>query len=104
MRKIAIFVIVFVFAYLYELLNIKVSFEISKTHLLVYIKDFGIGINEEELPLIFNKFYRGSNIKEKEGSGLGLYLSKYFMKNMSGDISCINNEDGFLVLLEIKLV
>ena len=65
--------------------------------------DFGSGISEEELPLLFNKYYRGKNVEGKNGSGLGLYISKYFMENMDGQINCYNRKDGFTVVLKIKL-
>ncbi len=65
--------------------------------------DYGKGIGGDELPLLFNKFYRGNNVEGQSGSGLGLYISKYFMYHMHGDIACHNREDGFTVTLKIKL-
>ena len=56
-----------------------------------------------DLPLVFNKFYRGNNAEGKSGSGLGLYISKYLMQSMLGDIECHNRDDGFTVTLKIKL-
>jgi histidine kinase len=65
--------------------------------------DYGPGISEEELPLLFNKYYRGKNVDGKNGSGLGLYISKYFMEKMYGHIYCYNREDGFTVVIKSKL-
>ena len=90
-------------SYKYANTDIEVRYELVNNYLNVYIKDFGQGINEEEISLVFNKFYRGSNTNEKDGSGLGLYISKYLMNKMEGNISCYNENDGFVVILEIKL-
>lgn len=50
------------------------------------IADQGIGILEEEIPKIFGRFYRGSNVTEKEGIGIGLYLSRQIIECQGGYI------------------
>jgi len=90
-------------SYKYAGTNVSIKSQIKKGYLELHIQDFGPGIIEEELPLLFNKYYRGTNVKGKNGSGLGLYISKYFMENMDGQISCYNRHDGFIVILKIKL-
>ena len=87
-------------SYKYAGTGIAIKSQINQGYLELHIMDFGPGINEEELPLLFNKYYRGKNVEGKNGSGLGLYISKYFMENMEGQISCYNREDGFTVALE----
>ena len=87
-------------SYKYAGTNITIKSQINQGYLELHIIDFGSGISEEELPLLFNKYYRGKNVEGKNGSGLGLYISKYFMENMDGQISCYNREDGFTVVLE----
>lgn len=90
-------------SYKYANTTIEIGFKLSKTYLEVSFKDFGKGISCEELPLIFNKFYRGKDTNDIMGSGLGLYLAQYFMKNMQGGIECFNASDGFEVNIYIKL-
>lgn len=90
-------------SYKYADTIIQISYSLDETHLTVFFKDYGKGVNEEELPLIFNKFYRGSNSKEVIGSGLGLFLSSYFMEYMQGDIECYNVSNGFVAKINIKL-
>lgn len=90
-------------SYKYANTNIEITHELSKTHLIVAFKDFGKGVSEQELPLIFNKFYRGKNTSGIIGSGLGLFLSQYFMKHMQGEVECYNVTDGFEVKIYIKL-
>lgn len=46
----------------------------NKQHVLVAVRDWGIGIPVAELPHIFDKFYRGRSGSEQEGTGLGLAL------------------------------
>lgn len=90
-------------SYKYAGTKISIKSQIIQDYLELHIHDFGPGISEDELPLLFNKYYRGNNVEGKNGSGLGLYISKYFMENMEGHISCFNRDDGFTVVLKIKL-
>ncbi|MGM9949581.1 MAG: ATP-binding protein [Lysinibacillus sp.] len=90
-------------AYKYAGTNIAIRSRINQGYLELHIMDFGSGIREEELPLLYNKYYRGKNAEGRNGSGLGLYISKYFMENMDGEIYCCNRHDGFTVVLKIKL-
>lgn len=90
-------------AYKYSEGDIFVSYELDKNSLKVIIKDLGNGVSEEELPLLFEKFYRGKNTDKKSGSGLGLYLAKQFMEGMRGSIEAYNN-NGFAIELHFKTV
>lgn len=62
---------------------VKYSFENSKviikiTEGYISVRDFGVGIPEEEIPKIFNRFYRTSTgVKMASGSGLGLAVVKH---------------------------
>lgn len=53
------------------------------------VKDSGIGIPPEDLPHLFQKFYRvdNSDTREISGTGLGLYLSRKLIESMHGKIS-----------------
>lgn len=53
---------------------------------LIRIENSGEPIKEDELPHVFDSFYRGTNIKSKKGSGLGLYICRTLMQLMDGDI------------------
>ena len=52
----------------------------------VAIKDTGIGITPEELPRIFDDFYRGMNVEEASGAGIGLSVSKKIVEAHGGRI------------------
>lgn len=72
-------------------------------HLVITIADKGPGVPEAELELITQKFKRGSNAGNNDGSGLGLYISDYLMKRMGGDLVVKNSNGGFAVELWIKV-
>ena len=90
-------------SYKYAGTKVITQSKINQGYLELHIIDYGPGINEEEIPLLFNKYYRGNNIQGKSGSGLGLYISKYFIEHMDGHIHCYNRQDGFTVIIKIKL-
>lgn len=52
----------------------------------ISVIDFGIGILEEELPYLFDSFYRGSNTQKIPGTGLGLSIVKEFVEINQGQI------------------
>jgi len=72
----------------------------------VRIRDQGVGIPSDELPFLFNKFYRGKNSSfNQQGSGLGLYLVKYFIELHNGKIhieSALNSGTTVTVWLPIE--
>ncbi|ADZ82415.1 sensor histidine kinase [Cellulosilyticum lentocellum] len=55
--------------------------------------DTGIGITEEELALIFKRFYRSPRVAKKEGVGIGLYLAREIVVAESGYIK-VTSEVG----------
>ena len=85
-------------SYKYAGTVVKVRFREEKEGITIEIRDFGAGVSEEEMALIREKFYRGSNTDGKSGSGLGLYLANNFMEQMGGGMECYN-EKGFVVAL-----
>lgn len=70
----------------------------------VHVRDHGMGIPDEDMPFIFDKFYRGKNCGDEQGSGLGLYIVKYIMEQMQGSVSLYNHSDGLEVTLILPLV
>lgn len=92
-------------AYKYADTPITVRSEIQNGFLRLEFMDYGDGVPEEELPKLFQKFYRGSNSQSgsKNGSGLGLYIAHHLMHEMKGDIQYYNRPDGFSVEVLIRL-
>ena len=71
--------------------------------LRIRIKDSGPGVDEDDLPLISEKYYRGNNAENLPGSGLGFYLVKYYMEKMGGGVEYYN-DNGFTVELLLRKV
>lgn len=71
---------------------------------LISIQNTGYFCKEEELPHIFDSFYRGSNSKSVKGSGLGLYIAKTIMRKMHGDIFVEIKNNKFCLTLVIQKV
>ena len=71
-----------------EASSILVTTEEGEGCIIIQVADQGPGIPEDELPHIFMKFYRSRNAKGSaiKGSGLGLYLAKYFVELHKGRI------------------
>lgn len=63
------------------------------------VRDYGSGLDDEDVPFIFDKFYRGKNCGKEPGSGLGLYIVKYLAERMGGTVSLHNHADGLEVLV-----
>lgn len=90
-------------SYKYADTEIEVASFFEGGCLVVEFSDKGGGVAESELEVITEKFRRGSNAQRKDGSGIGLYISKYLMERMSGELACRNNGEGFTVTLRLRL-
>ncbi len=77
----------------------------------ITVRDFGPGAGEEELPLLTEKYYRGSRAADltdirpeaAQGYGLGLYNVKWYMDKMGGGLDYYN-DNGFVVELLLRKV
>jgi signal transduction histidine kinase len=65
----------------------------------IRVRDYGIGILPEDMPFVTRKFYRGKNVQDEPGSGLGLYIVSYIMERMKGGLVLENHEDGLEAVL-----
>ncbi len=100
-------------SYKYAGTDIHVSFDTVKNtpdkistdngFVKITIRDEGPGVNENDLPLIIEKYYRGESTKEKQGYGLGMYLANYYMEKQGGGMEYYN-ENGFVVELLVRKV
>ena len=60
----------------------------------VRVRDHGPGIAEEDLPYIFDRFYRGSGARGRAGSGLGLAIVRQVAEQHRGSVHAANAPDG----------
>lgn len=90
-------------------IDIKVSKNEEETKLIFEVKDTGIGIKEENLPILFDAFMRVDSKKNKKikGTGLGLAIAKQLAEQMDGMIwveSVYGKGSSFFVQLPMKKV
>lgn len=66
--------------------SVSVNVTGDEDHVTISIADTGIGIAQEDLPHLFQKFYRidNSDTREIGGTGLGLYLCRRLVESMNG--------------------
>ena len=81
---------------------VKIEIGEEENYKLIAVTNSGCSIKENEIPHLFDSFYRGSNVSNKEGSGLGLYIAKTLMHMMNGDIFAKINGDEFTVVTVVK--
>ncbi len=86
--------------------QIKATISRAGDFVKIEVADQGIGIPSQDLPQIFNKFFRASNAIKSvtEGTGLGLYVVKSYLESWGGNI-IINSEEnkGTVVSIQIPL-
>lgn len=82
--------------------EIKISFYEEDYCQLIKIFNSGETISQNEFNHIFDSFYRASNAKDKQGNGLGLYICKYIMKKMDGEIFSECEKEGMSFTLVLR--
>jgi len=66
--------------------SVNITINRLDNSLELVFEDKGIGIPEEDLPKIFEPFYRGSNVQSIPGSGIGLSLVSQIIRNHNGSV------------------
>ena len=87
-------------------IEIAVALKKEKDKIIFSVADNGIGVSDEEKNLIFKKFYRSGKeeTRNTKGTGLGLFISDFFVKKHNGKISVKNNmPTGSIFEVEFKL-
>lgn len=79
---------------------------VNQNSILIKVKDTGKGISEEELPFVFDRFYKGkkSDNSSSNGMGLGLAISKEIILSHKGEIwveSAVNQGSAFCFTLPV---
>ncbi|HGG0417738.1 TPA: ATP-binding protein [Clostridium sporogenes] len=89
--------------------NIYVNIKDCKDSITIFVKDTGIGIPKDKIENIFDRFVQVDKTlrRNKEGSGIGLYLVKSFVNMHEGTIdiqSVIGKGSEFIINIPVKLV
>lgn len=85
--------------------HITVDMSRKKNTVVIAIADHGSGINEKDLPHIFDLFYQGESGKSELGTGIGLALVKQMTEAMDGKVD-VHTQEGegttFTITLPVK--
>lgn len=73
--------------------TIRVGIREYEMFVRICVVDHGIGIREDELGQIFQRFYRGKDVREKEGVGIGLYLSRSIIEKQGGYLKAVSGPE-----------
>ena len=60
----------------------------------VHVRDHGTGVDEQDLPYVFDRFFRGTNSRGRQGSGLGLAIVRQVTEQHGGTATAANAPDG----------
>jgi signal transduction histidine kinase/tetratricopeptide (TPR) repeat protein len=84
--------------------RISVSASVEEQSLAIAVQDFGVGIKKEDIPRLFERFYRGGDelTRTVKGSGLGLTLVKEIVEAHRGKIQ-VQSEPGKGSVFSIRL-
>ncbi|MDQ3499366.1 MAG: sensor histidine kinase, partial [Actinomycetota bacterium] len=82
--------------------NVTVRVEGEGDHIALAVSDTGVGISEDQLPLVFERFYRADAARAEEGVGLGLSIARQIAEAHGGTIeatSKVGAGSTFVLLL-----
>lgn len=84
--------------------GIYISFSEEESCKLLTIENTGCTLKDDEVPHIFESFWRGSNVGSKQGNGLGLYICRTLMRKMGGEIFAKRKNNTMCVTLVLQRV
>lgn len=83
--------------------DISVAIELYSNRVCLVWKDNGKGVPEDKLSKIFDRFYRVDESRSIKGSGIGLYVVEYIMKQHQGNVRA-ENEQGLKIILTFPTI
>jgi signal transduction histidine kinase len=81
--------------------SIDIATETKEVGITLSVKDKGMGISKEDQEHLFERFFRGSNATNIQGTGLGLHIVSRYIQLMNGSIQCLSTlEEGTTFVVE----
>jgi len=68
--------------------------EVSVDAAGIRVRDHGLGVDDADLPYVFDRFYRGASSRGRQGSGLGLAIVRQVAEQHGGTVDAANAPDG----------
>lgn len=84
--------------------TIHLHTSVTKKMLILSVRDNGIGIPPEDIQHLFERFFRGGNVSNIQGTGLGLHIVRKYAELMNGIISCkseLNKGTEFTITINL---
>lgn len=72
---------------------IRVRTQLNDQQFIIHVQDQGLGISKEDQEHLFERFFRGANVSEIQGTGLGLHIVAKYAELMNGVVTC-DSEEG----------
>ena len=86
--------------------TVEITVERIESLVEIRVRDRGIGIDPEELPRLFDRFYRVRNVEpegRRQGTGIGLYVVRSIVQAHGGKVGARSDGKGFGATLWIRL-
>lgn len=85
--------------------HVSINTSVENDTINITVNDQGAGVAEDELDMIFQAFFRGSNTNQADGHGVGLAIAKQIIEAHGGSISASNlGEGGLSVKIRLEKV
>ena len=68
--------------------DIEINTIYQNQHIVLSVKDHGIGISKEDQKHLMERFFRGANAGNIQGTGLGLHIVSKYAQLMNGTVQC----------------
>ena len=87
--------------------KIEVSSTVTAADIILVVKDNGMGISAEDQIHLFERFFRGANVTNIQGTGLGLHIVGKYVEILGGSVtfkSELENGATFIVTLKRHMI
>ncbi len=81
---------------------ISIAVVVSDAQVVVSVADHGPGIPPEDMPHLFERFYRGQSARGASGTGLGLSIAKALMNSQQGRLELQSSPSGTTIILTFR--
>jgi hypothetical protein len=85
--------------------SVIISTRIEKNKAVITVEDTGVGLLDEDIPYIFDRFYRSNKTRAAEGTGLGLSITKAVIEAHGGSVSaCVSPGRGAKIIMMMPVI